>query len=331
MFFYEGFSCPVCNKPFAPDDDVVACPTCGAPHHRDCWKREGHCHFEADHGTDRQWSRDRQAEAPSDAATATASAKTRQAENQRPCPHCGHLNPTFAEFCAHCGEDTDADDWESEEPTTPPGGYAQHTPYGEYRPFQMVIDPYGGVSPDEEIDGVKAAELATFAGSNSAYYLPKFQKMEQNNSKCSWNWAAFLLTPYWLLFRKQYIAGMIALICDMAYTMLTTYIMYGVMGLHKVDAMQTAATMLDAGNGIFFLILFAAVAFRWLLGGFFGLFGNWLYLRSGVSRIRKLKADNPAVGKIEIAAEGGVSFGLALVAYTLLNIASLVAQTTLVS
>ena len=55
MFFYEGYTCPVCGEKFKESDDIVACPECGAPHHRDCWKKEGHCHFVADHGTDRQW------------------------------------------------------------------------------------------------------------------------------------------------------------------------------------------------------------------------------------------------------------------------------------
>ena len=57
MFFYEGYTCPVCGEKFKESDDIVACPECGAPHHRDCWKKEGHCHFVADHGTDRQWVR----------------------------------------------------------------------------------------------------------------------------------------------------------------------------------------------------------------------------------------------------------------------------------
>lgn len=57
MLFYEGLSCPVCNKPFAENDDIVTCPQCGLPHHRHCWLQTGHCHAEQLHDTDRQWSR----------------------------------------------------------------------------------------------------------------------------------------------------------------------------------------------------------------------------------------------------------------------------------
>ena len=55
MFFYEGYTCPVCKREFKETDDIVACPKCGAPHHRECWKLEGHCHYAEDHDTPRQW------------------------------------------------------------------------------------------------------------------------------------------------------------------------------------------------------------------------------------------------------------------------------------
>lgn len=57
MFFYEGYTCPVCKREFKETDDIVACPKCGAPHHRECWKLEGHCHYAEDHDTPRQWKR----------------------------------------------------------------------------------------------------------------------------------------------------------------------------------------------------------------------------------------------------------------------------------
>lgn len=57
MLFYEGLSCPRCNKPFVEGDDIVSCPDCGLPHHRACWMELGHCHDAHLHNTDQQWSR----------------------------------------------------------------------------------------------------------------------------------------------------------------------------------------------------------------------------------------------------------------------------------
>ena len=42
MDFYK-YKCPVCNKQFKESDDIVVCPDCGAPHHRECWEKEGKC------------------------------------------------------------------------------------------------------------------------------------------------------------------------------------------------------------------------------------------------------------------------------------------------
>lgn len=43
MRFYENKSCPVCKNQFTEDDDIVYCPDCGTPHHRECWNLVGHC------------------------------------------------------------------------------------------------------------------------------------------------------------------------------------------------------------------------------------------------------------------------------------------------
>lgn len=120
MFFYEGYTCPVCGEKFKESDDIVACPECGAPHHRDCWKKEGHCHFVADHGTDRQWARPQAGDSANSAESAVEG---------KVCPHCGEKNPEFAEFCSRCGKDLPASDWSSVPPPPPQGPpQASYTP-----------------------------------------------------------------------------------------------------------------------------------------------------------------------------------------------------------
>ena len=37
---FTQYTCPVCGREITPSDDIVVCPQCGAPHHRDCWKRK---------------------------------------------------------------------------------------------------------------------------------------------------------------------------------------------------------------------------------------------------------------------------------------------------
>ncbi len=55
QFKYMNEKCPVCHKTFAETDDVVVCPDCGAPHHRDCWNEVQHCAYEHKHGEGFHW------------------------------------------------------------------------------------------------------------------------------------------------------------------------------------------------------------------------------------------------------------------------------------
>ena len=48
---YTGVHCPVCDKKFTDEDDIVVCPVCGTPHHRACYQQEGRCAFEEQNHT----------------------------------------------------------------------------------------------------------------------------------------------------------------------------------------------------------------------------------------------------------------------------------------
>ncbi len=53
----NGKKCACCGAYLFDEDDVVFCPVCGAPHHRDCYNAKGQCAFESLHGTDRQYDK----------------------------------------------------------------------------------------------------------------------------------------------------------------------------------------------------------------------------------------------------------------------------------
>ena len=48
---YNGILCEHCKKAFTNDDDIVVCPVCGAPHHRECYVQNGNCANADKHGT----------------------------------------------------------------------------------------------------------------------------------------------------------------------------------------------------------------------------------------------------------------------------------------
>lgn len=351
MFFYEGYICPVCKQKFKENDDIVACPECGAPHHRECWKQEGHCHFAADHGTPRQWKRPEESSysAPDFTAAPGSSSVQGSSNAQHPeingsvkyCTRCGQQNPEYAEFCSRCGQKLTTVDWSSRSDNQAPppdnspysgqppygnspygGNKAPFGSYGEYSPFHIpVVDPYGGVQHDEKIQGVTAEELVTYVGSSSSYYIPRFFKMARSGSHTSWNWAALLFTPYWLLYRKNYISGSIVLFL----LMLRDIIFFYILGKLPIDTNSATSfyqlfnalnALNSEGSYSSYLTILSLLSLATILVQIlFGIIGNTLYMRTSLARIQKIQAKagtNVSVRenmdyRQELASRGGVS------------------------
>lgn len=57
-FRYLNQKCPVCEKEFTGEDDIVVCPLCGTPHHRDCYKKNGECGNFDKHNEGYRWTPD---------------------------------------------------------------------------------------------------------------------------------------------------------------------------------------------------------------------------------------------------------------------------------
>lgn len=307
MFFYQGQSCPVCQKPFQPEEDIVSCPHCGAPHHRDCWKQQGGCHFAADHGTPRQWKKE-------DAQPRT--------EGKHLCPRCGSENTEFAEFCARCGAELPHQEWQSQpQAQTPP----RPSGYGSYTPFTGPhFDPMGGVSPDQPLEDATAGELQPLITVNSQYYLPRFARMCKHNKSASWNWAAFFLPSSWLLYRKNMLAGIAVLLFFMFEQVANMYIVTQCLGyifhagLSMAQMQASIAHALQSGDAIYFYILFALSAIQLAVRILCGLFGNRIYFDTLCKKARRLRQDPDHRPEPSSPAAGGVSLFLGALSYMIL-------------
>ncbi len=318
MFFSEGQSCPVCQKPFQKEDDVVVCPVCGAPHHRACYLETGHCHFESTHGTADQWSREAASKTP----------KTEHPTTRR-CPHCGFDNPAFAEFCGHCGRpvETEASS-EPDEPQTastpfggipfPGGTFREFT----YAPFRATVQDTGGVDPQTEIGGEKATDVARVVGRNPRYYMPTFAKFEQTGKTVKWNWAAFIFAPFWLLYRKNYVVGALTLLFSLLQQTLINYIEIVKLDLLSTDGsyaemMQYIQSCMEDPTLHRYLSLISVLTLvSFAVHILFGLFGNAIYEHSCLAKIRTAKEKfGDGYGDM-LPVVGGVSAGLALISYS---------------
>ncbi|MCL2885100.1 MAG: DUF2628 domain-containing protein [Oscillospiraceae bacterium] len=320
MFFHEGEQCPVCGAAFTATDDIVTCPACGAPHHRACWGREGHCRFDADHGTPRQWKR---ADIPPPAPV--------RGEGDNICPHCGAANVGFAEFCSECGRELPHHDWSADRTAPPhppsPPIYPPVPPAPSFSPFGYqppFVDPFGGVPHDAVIDGVSAADMAAYIGPGTAYYLPRFHKMINGASHAQWNWAAFLLTPYWLFYRKNFAAAVPVLVFYVFQAAMQglIWIQLQINGTTDIYT-QLLSALQTPGKALYIYMVLCLLFIDLVLRIAFGCFGTALYMRTGTKRVKRLAVRDPKGYAAQLPRVGGISFLLGASAFALLQFVSL--------
>ena len=207
MIDYKGIECPVCDKKFGETDDVVVCPICGAPYHRECYAEKGSCINNDLHEKDEKWK------APT--KNEDVSKFTYEIKDQE-CLSCGVLNAHSATFCASCGAEisshnkTHLNDEHKNPYNQANSNYSQPMP--QVNAFGMgasPFDPMGGVAPLDKIaDDITAGELSKVVQQNTRYYLPIFKKINEKN-KSKFNFYAFIFSGAWLLYRKQYKLGII--------------------------------------------------------------------------------------------------------------------------
>lgn len=186
----ERLSCSVCHAYLFDDDDVVYCPDCGAPHHRECYNSLGHCAYLEAHGTENEYKKPDLNE---------KNISDEKSQNIVRCEICGVDYSAQADNCPNCG----APNFKSIG-----GAFLQ-------------LDFLGGVPADTDLgEGVKAAEARRFVFTNTRRYIPKFAEIYLGK-KAGWNWFSFLFPCGWFLSRKMYKPGIISGILSICFSMLT--------------------------------------------------------------------------------------------------------------
>ncbi|MBQ3499155.1 MAG: DUF2628 domain-containing protein [Clostridia bacterium] len=181
---YTGENCPYCGTEFAEQDDVVVCPDCGTPHHRVCWFAHGECAAAEKHAEGFVWKKSAEPQPEQEESKTEKNAHTRSESNlDIVCPDCGATCPNGTLRCPECGAVLI--------PFANPMG---DPPIAQFKP---------DFNPNENIRGLKSGDIALFCRTAGASYIKKFRR------KFSWNWAAFLFSPYWFFYRKLHKAGAI--------------------------------------------------------------------------------------------------------------------------
>lgn len=218
---YLNMPCVYCGKNFAEDDDVVTCPTCGSPHHRECWKEQDRCANAQLHTQGFEWK------VPEDVKNEKQTAKKVQEPQavadspEQPktveCPFCGAQNYANELYCSVCHEpihqNASADAGEPLQDEE-----QREKMYADFR-------TYGGLDPQSSVGEISVQEYSAYVGEKSGSYIRKFMTMHTFNRPFLWNWAAFLsagasmlmtllfgiscfsLGPVWFFYRKMRKAG----------------------------------------------------------------------------------------------------------------------------
>lgn len=294
--------CQICKGYLFEDDDIVVCPQCGAPHHRDCWQTVGHCGVEELHGTDSQY----------DLAMGKKSEKTEASDEAElhVCPRCRKTaKAENAQFCPYCGQAYE----------TNHGGSANGATFQNgANPF----DPYGGLPKNTTIDGVRVEDIATFVGSGSARYINRFSALNKNK-KGSWNWAAFIFPSGWCFARKMVPAGILYLIMQIAASLCMLPFSNALNDLAVTNDLGSSAEIVtfimsnyDKVSLLPMLLAFVGTALLFVPRIICGRLGDWHYKCFAVDKIKKILDDSTVDDKATALRRGGnVSIWLLAIAF----------------
>ncbi|MFZ2539995.1 MAG: RING finger protein [Oscillospiraceae bacterium] len=274
MARYDSVDCPICKKPLSNGENIVVCPTCGAPYHRSCFSQEGNCVFTELHLNCEAW------QPPKKEEKFGGNAELR-------CSRCDTVNPQNGLFCQVCGNqlnDKTQDAEQNPQGKTPqlPFGIGGFAPPG--MPLNPFTTPFGGVAPDEVIDEIPAKDLAVFVGRNSHYYLPRFKEISNKRSKIL-NWSAFFFHGGFFIYRKMYGIGIIAFILSTLFAIPNALMMYQTLNATVSLAFDMPMST-EALTQFNLVCSFLRLALRLVCG----LYANTFYKAHAFKKIKKEKA-----------------------------------------
>ena len=178
---YYGCPCEGCGRPLALTDDIVVCPDCGAPYHRECYEKLGRCIHTPTHGAGYEWTFPYKDDA------------------LRTCPSCGERTLRTEERCRCCGAVLPPESQCPEPPTqSQPGTDADgRFDYNDlYRQYQQTVEEptrrnvQAAFGKEELIDGIPYSDWNDYIGKAAPVYLNDYSRMQLQHTKISRRWCS---------------------------------------------------------------------------------------------------------------------------------------------
>lgn len=301
---YYGCPCEGCGKPLTLRDDIVVCPDCGAPYHRDCYEKLGRCIHSAAHAAGYEWKFPYQ---ESELCT---------------CPACGERTLRSEEHCRCCGAVLPPEGAEEPADRSEDPGEGSFDYSSFYRQFQETgtppADPMkqayeAAFGKEEAMDGIPCADWASYIGPASPAYMNTYCRMQLAHSKVSMSFSALLFGPFYFFYRKAWKPAFAFLAAELLLFVPTLLQMMQITG-SSLSLGLSDSTYVVLGR-VVSLASFALMLVR-------GMFAKWFYRKSAAEHIRRIRAEFPddAQRSVVLSAQGGVSWGAVLGSLLLLMV-----------
>lgn len=193
---YKKYKCPVCNRQFKDGDDIVVCPECGTPHHRECYKLTGHCVNQGLHKSGYSFIDSEKEKLKVEEQKETA--KSFEGEYSG-----DYYYSPDDDFVAQAKKEVQEKKQASTDNDNTDGGFFSI-------PTIQVDESFYKMRGT--IDGLSISDIAATVRTNVSRFIQIFKKQSKTKKKAGWNWAAFFFGSFYLLFRKMYKQG-VAFFC----------------------------------------------------------------------------------------------------------------------
>lgn len=191
-------------------------------------------------------------------------------ENVKFCTDCGHKNNKINSFCINCGNELVQDKLE-------------YVNSNNTKVINKKVNTITTSKVDTSIDDLDMDDVNRFIAKNAEYYNQKFDQINKTGNKITWNWAAFFLNLYWMLYRKMYIQGGILVLVSIVTTAISS------------------------------AIPFLGIILGWGLNIVVGMYANSIYMSHVSKKLGEIEAMGPEMKDTMIIKKGGTNIAIPLI------------------
>lgn len=302
MSNYLGYKCVVCGQKFDEKDDIVVCPDCGTPYHRECYMKSGKCVNEELHKTGESWEGQKEHED--------------EKSEYKKCPYCGTVNKPHTIICEHCGAPLVDEINKNMASGNAEGNFGGMNGasgnggmYGNTFAFNPQ-DKYCGMNPDEDFESVSLKELSDFVKTNQIYYLPIFKKMKDTGQKISINVTSFLFPQLYFANRKMWIWTAVSILVSLVLSVPSLLYM-----MFEYNISGSIFDFINIESKGFEIIYNASGFLSFVFKALMLMFSNWFYYRFSLKKIKRSKMADGVGSSERLSAEGGTNTAAIFIAF----------------